>query len=383
MGLQPFYRALDAPRDPSFLPRDREEARQAPCADIQLALCPQCGLISNAAWTPPEPDQAAPSCFSRYHSDIYARFAEDLAREWVQRFDLRERRIIEIGSGNGEFLSLLCESGDNEGIGIDPLSDSSRLPISARSRIRVISEPFSLYHSTLEPDAIVCRHTLEHVHDVTEFLQTIREAVRPRKDIPILFQVRNASFILRESAFWDIHYDHSALFCESPLRFAFTRAGFDVQDIRPAFFGQYLALTAFPGKTAKPQTPPSPDEVESVYADVERFAESIPELIEVWHTRIQGYVQAGRRIVIWGASTKAVSFCTALGLQDEVACVIDINPNKWKSYLPWSGIPVKSPDHLIDAPPDLVLAMNPAYSTEITASLALMGLQPQVISVSS
>ena len=41
-------------------------------------------------------------------------------RSWCRRYDLREKDILEIGCGKGEFLTLLADLGNNRCIGFDP-----------------------------------------------------------------------------------------------------------------------------------------------------------------------------------------------------------------------------------------------------------------------
>ena len=52
----------------------------------------------------------------------------------IRRYDLRGKEVIEIGCGKGEFLSLLCEVGDNRGVGFDPADDDA---VMQRSELHV------------------------------------------------------------------------------------------------------------------------------------------------------------------------------------------------------------------------------------------------------
>src|SRR4051794_12652011 len=99
-------------------------------------------------------------------SPHFSAFARSLAADWVARYDLCGRRVIEVGCGRGEFLvDLLC-SGAGHVIGIDPLARLSDVPPEHRDRVTVHASVMAEEHAQLEADALVCRHTLEHVSDV-------------------------------------------------------------------------------------------------------------------------------------------------------------------------------------------------------------------------
>ena len=57
---------------------------------------------------------------SQHVSPTFTKFARELAQRWIDRYDLHNKTILEIGCGKGEFLTLICELGNNRGIGIDP-----------------------------------------------------------------------------------------------------------------------------------------------------------------------------------------------------------------------------------------------------------------------
>jgi hypothetical protein len=105
---------------------------------------------------------------------------------------------------------------------------------------------------------------------------------------------------------------------------------------------------------------------------VERFASEAPRAIERWRGRLGG------RVALWGGSSKAVAFLSAVGVD---AAVVDINPYRQGAFLPGVARRVLAPDELRADPPDLVVAMNPVYVGEIRASLAELGLTPELVAL--
>jgi hypothetical protein len=76
-----------------------------------------------------------------------------------------------------------------------------------------------------------------------------------------------------------------------------------------------------------------------------------------------------------------VSFLTTNGLTDEVAQVVDINPYKQGRFLPGTAHQVIGPQALKEAPPDVVIVMNPVYLPEVGAQLAKMELDPELVAL--
>ena len=111
------------------------------------------------------------------------------------------------------------------------------------------------------------------------------------------------------------------------------------------------------------------------------FPARVREMREMWLARIRSAAKRGQRIVLWGGGSKAVSFLTTLGLQDEIAAVVDVNPYRQGNFLPGSGHEVVAPEALSRINPDSVVVMNPIYAVEVRAELARLGLAPDILAL--
>ncbi len=98
-------------------------------------------------------------------------------------------------------------------------------------------------------------------------------------------------------------------------------------------------------------------------------------------TRLDALHAAGKRTVIWGSGSKGVSFLTTLGLTDEIAGAVDINPHRQGYFMPGTGHQIYGPDDLVEMKPDAVIVMNPIYKDEIAADLEKRGLHPEIFAV--
>jgi hypothetical protein len=206
--------------------------------------------------------------------------------------------------------------------------------------------------------------------------------IGPREHVRVGFEVPDTLRVLREGAFWDLYYEHCSYFTAASLRGLFERRGFAVLDESAEFDGQYLVIDAKPADggcgTARRRRP-CPRRAE-VAAAVEAFPARVAAETDRWRAVVERTLSAGRRLTLWGASSKAVGFLTTLGLTHErVPVVVDINPHKRGSYLPTSGSRIVGPADLAADPPDVVIVMNPIYREEIAADLRARGIAADVL----
>jgi SAM-dependent methyltransferase len=141
-----------------------EAARRCPRGDLLLVQDGRTGLVHNASFDPElvsydetyQNEQSLSPAF-RKHLDAVL---ELLDRHFAGA------RIMEVGCGKGAFLELLRERG-HDAIGIDPAYEGD-----AGHIVRARFEP----GIGIRTDAIVMRHTLEHIANPLAFLQGVREA---------------------------------------------------------------------------------------------------------------------------------------------------------------------------------------------------------------
>jgi SAM-dependent methyltransferase len=176
--LTAFYDAPGIPVQSNLLMPTREEALACPTGDLRLAFCRGCGFITNTAFDPATQQLTAKYEATQGFSPTFNAFARSLASRWAQRYALAGKHALEIGCGRGEFISLLCDVGGCQGIGIDPVADAGRAP--PGGRVRLISDYYSRAYADLPADFICCRHTLEHLPNPAEFVAMIRDIIGGR-----------------------------------------------------------------------------------------------------------------------------------------------------------------------------------------------------------
>lgn len=375
----PFYELEAVPTNSCLLINNRNAAVDFPVAPLALCLCRGCGFIFNTAWEPARTHYSEAYEETQSFSPTFNVFHDRLARDLIARHDLKGKRIVEIGCGKGEFLGLLCRLGDNEGLGYDPGFIPARQD-DPEHRIRVVREFFDENSGPLACDFLCCKMTFEHIPHVGEFMHAIRQTLGSQAETGVFFQVPDAGRILREAAFWDVYYEHCSYFTADSLRGLFESSGFAVERVWTDYNEQYLMIEAHPLPESR-AVATGPRELAKIEAQVDRFRLDVATAISTWRERLAATAGAGKRIVLWGSGSKAVAFLTTLGIDGEVAAVVDINPFRQGRFMPATGHPIIGPQEAAALAPDMVVIMNPVYREEIGEMLKSHACSSQLVTV--
>jgi hypothetical protein len=127
--------------------------------------------------------------------------------------------------------------------------------------------------------------------------------------------------------------------------------------------------------------PDGDDALTALGTHVRRFEARFRETVRTWDERLQRRLDAGSRVVVWGAGSKAVTFLNVVPSARGIERVVDINPRKRGAYVAGTGQPIVGPDTLREDRPDTVLVTNPAYVGEVRQALAGLGIVAELVSL--
>lgn len=372
----------DIPVNSCLLLGSRDEAEQFPRGDMALTLCRTCGFCFNARFDTQKSEYSARYEETQGYSQRFVDFAADLAKRWVDKYDLHGRTVLEIGCGSmGEFLKLMVDAGAGHAIGIDPALNVERIPGHDADRFDWIADFYDESYSDLCADAVVCRHTLEHIAPVREFMQTVRRSIGDRTDTIVLFELPDVRRVLEEVAFWDVYYEHCSYFSLGSLARLFRSTGFEVLHLELDYDDQYIIIEARPSTVpAKGDPLPLEDDLDALKVAAANYRDGYLAMLDEWHHELAERSRAGDRSVIWGAGSKGVSFLTNLAT-DDIEYAVDINPTKHGFFMAGTGHEIVGPEFLADHKPDLVVVMNPIYLDEVSADLDRIGVKAKIRTV--
>jgi SAM-dependent methyltransferase len=276
-------------------------------------------------------------------------FQTQQARDFVNRFGLSGRRVLEIGCGDGYFLRAMHDAGA-ECVGIEPSSSQPHF-VSQRGlqiefgilsgRRILVGAPF---------DAFVARQVLEHVEDMRDFLLTIRDNLRA--GAVGLVEVPNLDKLIDEARFFDFIPEHVNYFTPRSLALAVQLSGFEVLEVATVQEGESLrALVKWQ----------SPTDYEPVVSRIESLRFDIATFVSDCQSQ-------GKKVAFWGAGGKGLSMM-AIADVSGVRLLVDSDPAKVGLYTPVSHLCVASPEELALQGVDAVIVVAPAYENEIVTKL--------------
>lgn len=355
----------------------QEEAVSAPRGDIRLVYAPDCGHIFNMDFDASLMEYTQEYENSLHFSAKFQEFATDLAQGLIDRYDLHNKDIVEIGAGKGDFLIMMAEMGNNRGWGFDP----SYVPDEAYTsdKVEFVLDFYSEKYTNYEADIITCRHVLEHIEDPDAFIENVKKAVNGRTDTIVFFEMPNALFTIRKLGIWDIIYEHCSYFTPYSLAHLFRKHGFEVLNVDEVFGGQFVTIEA---KLATAESEDGGVEtavLDQLTQDAKAFSANYQEKVDHWASVMSRVKENNQKAVIWGTGSKGVTFLNVLDPDRLISYAVDINPRKQGKFVGGTGQEIISPEFLRDYQPDVVIIMNANYKDEISNTLTELGVQAEVL----
>ena len=381
LGLSIFFEVKNVPVHSVLLFSARQEALKYPKGNIALGFCQSCGFITNVAFDPSLHEYSSRYEETQGFSSTFKAFHRELAIRLIEQYDLHNKNLIEIGCGKGEFLTMLCELGDNRGVGFDPAYISERNQSQVKDRIIFVKDFYSDKYTSYRGDFICCKMTLEHIPQTADFVRMVRRSIGERTNTIVFFQVPNVSRILSDLAFWDIYYEHCSYFSLGSLARLFRRCGFDVINLTKAYRDQYLMIECKPSNRRNGNLMSGENDLDELRRDVSYFSQACTQKLKSWRAELQKIKRSRQRSVIWGAGSKGVAFLTMLNIQQEIKYAVDINPYKGGTYMAGTGQKIVGPKFLRTYKPHLVIAMNPIYRDEIQQKLVEMSVTAELMTL--
>lgn len=353
-----------------------DSARRAPTGRLDLSFCKRCGHYYNRSFDPGlmyySPDYET----SLYASAVFQEYAGSLTQRLINRYDIRNKRVLEIGCGRGEFLRQLCRAGNNTGLGFDTstpyIGEHPDVP-----GVTYVRDYFSERYDDVRADLIVCQQVLEHIPEPQAFLAALAATKTFRSGRPVTyFEVPNGLYTTRDLGVWDLIYEHVSYFTPTSLQRIFQSAGFEILEIGTAYGGQYLYVDAQPATRVRtpPLSEPSADDIRTAELFAGRFSNKL-EAFREWALDSE---QLGRTYV-WGAGSKGITFCNLVDPDARIAGLIDRNVAKHGKYIGGTGIRISGLEDIPVRDIAVVVVMNPQYTQEIASECAMSRVTAKVV----
>jgi hypothetical protein len=363
-----FLERQGVPVHQNALVHTLKEARDVMCGDLSLDVCEMCGFIFNQAFDLAKLHYEDNYDNNQAYSKVFNDHMQSLAHHLVYDCGLNNATLVEVGCGKGSFLREVMSVPGAESLrayGFDVSYEGPELDYDGR--LQFSKNYYEKGQGPVRPDALVCRHVIEHVPDPISFLAAIRDALTGSFETRVFFETPCVEWILKNRVIWDFCYEHCSYFTADSLRALFKAAGFEVTDVSHVFNGQYLWLEArpVPQKTSCIQNQQSG----LGGALCKDFGKHMQALLDQWLQRIHDFRKEGN-VALWGAAAKGMTFANLVDPRCElIECVADLNPNKQGCYVAGSGHPIVDYKSLTSHNVKNAILMNPNYYGENLALL--------------
>lgn len=338
---RPLLRYKNMPKAAQFFP-DTRSLKSDKAVNLEVCQCSGCGLVQLS--NDPVP----------YYKEVIraAGFSEEMKSfrkkqfmGFVKKYSLKKKKIIEIGCGQGEYLSIMRQFA-RESYGLEYSEASVRQCVKNGLKVSKGFIQDSAERLKFAPfDAFFILSFLEHLPDPNSALQGIANNLR--EGAVGLVEVPNFDMILRKKLFSEFIGDHLFYFTRETLNTALKLNGFEVIDSKEVW-REYI-ISAVVKKKQK--------------LDISDFSNHQARLKK----EIEGCLRSfkNKKVAIWGAGHQALAVISLLNLADKIRYVVDSAVFKQDKFTPATHILIVSPDALKSDPVDAVIVMAASYSDEV------------------
>ncbi|MBC5647861.1 class I SAM-dependent methyltransferase [Christensenella tenuis] len=326
---------------------EKSELQNEHGIDLELYQCNLCGLIQFDC----EPvDYYKEVIRAGGFTTTMVELRRKQYQEFIKKFSLEQKRIIEIGAGQGEFLSLLNEF-NVKAYGIEY----------SQSLVQIAREKnLTVFHGFVENenyiidgapyDAFVCFNYLEHQPNPNGMMRGIFNNLT--ENGVGLITVPDFQYILDNNGFYELIRDHLAYYTWDTLRFLVEKNGFQIID-KTIINRDTISISVRKRKKI----------------DVTKLAQNYISLRKQLHKFFDELSNSGMEAAVWGAGHQAFTLLATMELENKVSYIIDSAPFKQGKYSPSTHIPIVSPDYYFKHKVGGILIAAPGYSEEIMRSI--------------
>lgn len=348
-------------------PSEDELGTPDPTYPLHARVCEECLLVQLPAVVTPQELFEDYAYFSSY-SESWVEHARRYADSAAHRLGLHsESLVIELASNDGYLLKHFQALGVGV-LGIEPAANVAAVARAAgvptETRFFGQDAAADLVDRGVRADLLVANNVLAHVPDLEDFVAGMATVLKPSGVVSI--EVPHLLHLISDIQFDTIYHEHFSYFCLLTVERALGLAGLDVFDVEQLpTHGGSLRVWAAPAGAALPtsaglasvralERQASLDRLETYEGFTARVRTCVDEAIAFF----AGARAEGRSVVAYGAAAKGTTLLNACRVtSDDVAFIVDRNPEKQGRFQPGTRLPIFDPERVRDARPDYLVIL--------------------------
>lgn len=327
--------------------------------DLKIYQCQQCGLVQHNL----KPvDYYKDVIRAIAYSEEMGSFREKQLAEWIQKFNLKDKKILEIGSGQGEYLELLLRAGGKKVYGIEHSKEGVEIAKKKGLNIQqgYLSKDYE--NSWAERfDAFATFNFMEHWPDISSSLHSLQNSLN--ESAVGLVEVPNFDFMLKNGMYSEFTTDHIFYFTEKTLRTVLETHGFDVIEIN-SIWHDYILSAQVKKRSA---------------LNIKSFTTKQNKIVNELRNFVNKFKK--NEVIIWGAGHQALAVISIANLDLKVSHVVDSAKFKQDKYTPGTHLLIKDPQSIHQDLPKAIIIMAAAYSDEVANILNIQYPEVKYIAI--
>jgi len=353
----PLLEFANMPKSAQKLPSQKELSFDS-SVDLKIFQCSGCGLVQLA--TEPVPYYREVIRATGISSEM-TQFRKEQFQKFAEKYNLSDKSILEIGTGKGEFLSIMNEFIPNC-FGIEYAEES--VQVCKKKNLNVSQYFFNKSTDKIENspfDAFYILSFLEHIPNINAFLEAIKNNIT--EDGIGIIEVPNFDMILKNNLFSEFIADHLYYFTKETLTSTLNINGFDVLEIDEIWHNYIISATVKKREPLK----------------LDRFKIQQEKVKFEIHEFINKFGKG--KVATWGAGHQAFAILSLCKLEDKIKYIVDSAEFKQNKFSPATHIPIVSPDVLTNNTVEGIIVMAGSYSDEIVKILKHLNIDELQIAV--
>jgi len=286
----------------------------------------------------------------------------------IKKYNLKGKKIIEIGSGYGEYLSIL----NNLKLQTSGLEFSNKgVRVSRKKNLNVSQGYIDKIQYKLDKapfDAFFIFSYLEHLPNINTVLKALNRNLN-KNGIGII-EVPNFNLIFKEKLFAEFIRDHLYYFTKESLSTTCNINGFEVIDTSYVWHDYIISAVVKKSSSNKliQFKKAKPINLKNFVNQKDKVKKDIKNYLKKFNQK---------KIIVWGAGHQALTFISLTNLSKKISFIVDSAPFKQGKFCPDTGLRVVSPDHLAESGINvLFLSLPGVYATEVVESLRARQILP-------
>jgi len=325
-------------------------------------VCEECKLVQTLDFNPCDEIFTEDYAYFSSYSSSWLKHCKTYSDMICERLHLdKNSHVMEVASNDGYMLQYF--KGKNiPHLGVEPCKSVADVAI--KKGISTLIDFFTaeLGNNVPKSDLICMCNVLAHVPDINDFVQGMKNALKPTGTITIEFP--HLLNIIKYNQFDTIYHEHYSYLS---LIFAiklFEKNGLKIYDVEKLpthggslrIYGCHEEASFHITKNVKEVL----DEEYTLGLDnvetYKKYAEKVKSTKRAFLKVLVDIKDQGKSIVAYGAAAKGNTLFNYCGIStDFIDYSVDLNPHKQNTYLPGSHIPVYCPEKIRETKPDYIL----------------------------